>query len=122
MFDAPEVISKKIKSAVTDSEGSVRFADGKEGINNLMGIYACCTGLSYAQIEADFAGKGYGDFKAAVAEAVIEELRPVRERYTQYSTDKAYLKEVAAQGAERASRIANRTLGKVMKKIGFVLP
>ena len=122
VFDAPEVISKKIKSAVTDSEGSVRFADGKEGINNLMGIYACCTGLSYAQIEADFAGKGYGDFKAAVAEAVIEELRPVRERYTQYSTDKAYLKEVAAQGAERASRIANRTLGKVMKKIGFVLP
>ncbi len=122
VFDAPDVISKKIKSAVTDSEGSVRFADGKEGINNLMGIYACCTGLTNAQIEADFAGKGYGDFKAAVAEAVIEELRPVRERYTQYSTDKAYLKEVAAQGAERASRVANRTLGKVMKKIGFVLP
>lgn len=122
VFDAPEVISKKIKSAVTDSEGSVRFADGKEGINNLMAIYACCTGLTNEQIEADFAGKGYGDFKAAVAEAVIEELRPIRERYERYSNDKAYLKEVAAQGAERASRVANRTLGKVMKKIGFVLP
>jgi tryptophanyl-tRNA synthetase len=122
VFDAPDVISKKIKSAVTDSEGSVRFADGKEGINNLMGIYACCTGLTNEQIEADFAGKGYGDFKAAVAEAVIEELRPIRERYERYSNDKAYLKEVAAQGAERASRVANRTLGKVMKKIGFVLP
>ena len=122
VFDAPDVISKKIKSAVTDSEGSVRFADGKEGINNLMGIYSCCTGLTYEQIEADFAGKGYGDFKAAVAEAVIEELRTIRERYERYSNDKAYLKEVAAQGAERASRVANRTLGKVMKKIGFVLP
>ena len=122
VFDTPDVISKKIKSAVTDSEGSVRFADGKEGINNLMGIYACCTGLTNEQIEADFAGRGYGDFKAAVAEAVIEELRPIRERYERYSNDKAYLKEVAAQGAERASRVANRTLGKVMKKIGFVLP
>ena len=122
VFDAPDVISKKIKSAVTDSEGSVRFADGKEGINNLMGIYACCTGLTNEQIEADFAGKGYGDFKAAVAEAVIEELRPIRERYERYSNDKAYLREVAAQGAERASRVANRTLQKVMKKIGFVLP
>ena len=122
VFDAPDVISKKIKSAVTDSEGSVRFADGKEGINNLMGIYSCCTGLDYAQIEAEFQGKGYGDFKAAVAEAVVEELRPVRERYEQYVNDKAYLREVAAQGAERASRIADRTLQKVMKKVGFVLP
>ena len=122
VFDAPEVIVKKIRSAVTDSEGSVRFADGKDGINNLMGIYSCCTGLDYAQIEAEFQGKGYGDFKAAVAEAVVEELRPVRERYERYVNDKAYLKDVAAQGAERASRIADRTLQKVMKKVGFVLP
>lgn len=122
VFDAPEVIVKKIRSAVTDSEGSVRFADGKDGINNLMGIYSCCTGLDYAQIEAEFQGKGYGDFKAAVAEAVVEELRPVRERYERYVNDKVYLKDVAAQGAERASRIADRTLQKVMKKVGFVLP
>ena len=122
VFDAPEVIMKKIKSAVTDSEGCVRYADGKDGINNLMSIYSCCTGLSNAQIEHDFQGKGYGDFKVAVAEAVIEELRPVREKFDRYMGDKAYLKDVAAQGAERASRIANRTLQKVMKKVGFVLP
>lgn len=122
VFDAPEVILKKIKSAVTDSEGCVRYGDGKDGINNLMSIYSCCTGLSNEQIEHDFQGKGYGDFKAAVGEAVVEELRPVRERYERYVNDKAYLKDVAAQGAERASRIANRTLGKVMKKVGFVLP
>ena len=122
VFDPPEVIVKKIKSAVTDSEGSVRYAEGKDGINNLMGIYSCCTGLTNEQIEADFAGRGYGDFKAAVAEAVVEELRPVRERYERYVNDKAYLQEVAAKGAERASRIANRTLQKAMKKIGFVLP
>ncbi len=122
VFDAPEVIVKKIRSAVTDSEGAVRYADGKDGINNLMGIYSCCTGLDYAQIEAEFQGKGYGDFKAAVAEAVVEELRPVRERYERYVNDKAYLRDVAAQGAERASRIADRTLQKVMKKVGFVLP
>ena len=122
VFDAPEVILKKIKSAVTDSEGCVRYGDGKDGINNLMSIYSCCTGLSNEQIEHDFQGKGYGDFKAAVGEAVVEELRPVRERYERYVNDKAYLKDVAAQGAERAGRIANRTLGKVMKKVGFVLP
>ena len=122
VFDAPEVILKKIKSAVTDSEGCVRYGDGKDGINNLMSIYSCCTGLTNEQIEHDFQGKGYGDFKVAVAEAVIEELRPVREKFDRYMGDKAYLKDVAAQGAERASRIANRTLQKVMKKVGFVLP
>ena len=122
VFDAPEVIMKKIKSAVTDSEGCVRYGEGKDGINNLMSIYSCCTGLTNEQIEHDFKGKGYGDFKVAVAEAVIEELRPVREKFDRYINDKAYLKDVAAQGAERASRIANRTLGKVMKKVGFVLP
>lgn len=122
VFDEPNVILKKIKSAVTDCEGKVCYADGKDGINNLMGIYACCTGLSYEQIEHDFDGKGYGDFKTAVAEAVIEELRPVRERFTTIMDDPGYLDDVAKQGAERASRIAERTLQKVMKKVGFVLP
>lgn len=122
VFDAPEAIMKKFKSAVTDSEACVRFADGKDGINNLMGIYSCCTGLSMEEIEKEFEGKGYGDFKVKVGEAVVEELRPVRERYNQIITDKAYLKEVAAKGAETASRIANRTLNKTMKKVGFLLP
>lgn len=121
IFDEPNVITKKIKSAVTDSEASVYYGDGKDGINNLMGIYSCCTGLDYDQIAHDFAGKGYGDFKAAVAEAVVEELRPVRERYNELINDQAYLKELAAKGAETASRIANRTLSKAMKKCGFVI-
>ncbi len=122
IFDTPEVIMKKFKSAVTDSEAKVRFAEGKDGINNLMGIYSCCTGLSMEEIEREFEGKGYGDFKVRVGEAVIEELKPVRERYEKYISDKAYLKEVAEKGAEKASRIANRTLGKAMKKVGFWMP
>ncbi len=122
LFDSPEVIMKKVKSAVTDSEACVRFAEGKDGINNLMGIYSCCTGKSMAEIESEFSGRGYGDFKVCVGEAVIEELRPVRERYESIISDKAYLKEVAAKGAEKASNIAGRTLGKVMKKVGFLLP
>ena len=122
VFDTPETIMKKIRSAVTDSEGGVYYGDGKDGVNNLMGIYSCCTNLSYEQIEREFAGKGYGDFKNAVGEAVVEELRPVRERYEMYMKDQAYLKEVAAKGAATASRVADRTLSKVMKKCGFVLP
>ena len=113
---------KKIKSAVTDCDGKVYYADGKDGINNLMGIYACCTGKTLDEITAEFDGLGYGAFKAAVGEAVVEELRPVREQYARLMSDKAYLKEVAAKGAERAACIADRTLQKVMKKVGFVLP
>lgn len=122
VFDSPETIMKKIKSAVTDSEGGVYYGEGKDGVNNLMGIYSCCTGLDYDAIAKEFEGKGYGDFKTAVAEAVIEELRPVRERYDLLMKDQAYLLETAAKGAETAQRIANRTLEKTMKKCGFVLP
>lgn len=122
IFDTPETIMKKIKSAVTDSEGGVYYAEGKEGINNLMEIYSCCTGLTLDEITNDFSGKGYGDFKKAVGEAVAEELRPVREKYEELMKNQDYLKEVAAKGAEKASVIAGRTLSKVMKKCGFVLP
>ena len=122
IFDEPNVIMKKFKSAVTDSEACVRYAEGKDGINNLMGIYSCCTGKTNEEIEKEFEGKGYGDFKVAVAEAVIEELRPVQEEYKRIINDKAYLQEVAAKGAEKASRIADRTYSKVMKKVGFLLP
>lgn len=122
VFDKPETIMKKIRSAVTDSEGGVYYGEGKDGINNLMGIYSCCTGLDYEQIAKDFSGKGYGDFKTAVGEAVVEELRPVREKYEMYMKDPAYLKELAAKGADTASRVANRTLNKAMKKCGFLMP
>ncbi len=121
VLDSPDVILKKFKSAVTDSEACVRYADGKDGINNLMAIYSCCTGLDYDAIEKEFAGKGYGDFKVKVAEAVIEELKPLQENYNKLMSDKAYLMQKAAEGAEKASRIANRTLYKAKKKVGLVL-
>lgn len=121
LTDEPNVIMKKFKSAVTDSEMSVRYAEGKDGINNLMTIYSAVTGDSFEKIEADFSGKGYGDFKTAVGEAVVEELRPVQEKFKQLMNDKAYLTECQKSGAEFASRIAGRTLNKAMKKIGFLL-
>ena len=120
ILDKPDDIMRKFKRAVTDSEACVRYAEGKDGINNLMTIYSACTGLSFEEIEAQFAGKGYGEFKPAVAEAVIETLRPVRERYEQIIGEKDYLAEVAAKGAEKAQRIAHKTLMKAMKKVGYV--
>ena len=119
VLDEPNMIMKKFKSAVTDSEACVRYADGKDGINNLMTIYSCCTGKSYEDIEKEFDGKGYGDFKVAVAEAVISELAPVQAEYKRIIADNAYINECMAKGAERAGRLAQRTLDKCMKKIGF---
>ena len=119
LLDTPDDIRKKFKSAVTDSEAKVRYADGKDGINNLMSIYSCCTGLDYDAIEKEFDGKGYGDFKLAVAESVIESIKPVQEKYNELMADKAYIEKCAAEGAMKASYIANKTLSKVMKKVGF---
>ena len=121
ILDEPSVIMKKFKSAVTDSEAVVRYGEGKDGINNLMAIYSCCTGASFDEIEREFEGKGYGDFKTKVGEAVIEELTPVRENFNRIVNDKAYLSECMAKGAETAQRISERTLNKVMKKVGFLL-
>ena len=86
-----------------------------------MGIYSCCTGLSYEQIEKDFDGKGYGDFKSAVAEAVVEELRPIRENYERLIKDKKELERLYKEGAEKAAKLANRTLFKAMKKVGYIV-
>ena len=119
MLDEDSVIVKKIKSAVTDSEAKVRYAEGKDGINNLMGIYSCCTGKTYDEIEKEFDGKGYGDFKSAVAEAVVEELRPFKSEFNRLMNDKSYLTKCAEIGAERAGRLAQRTLSKAMKKTGL---
>lgn len=121
LTDAPEVIMKKFKSAITDSEMSVRFAEGKDGINNLMTIYSAVTGDSYEKIEADFAGKGYGDFKKAVGEAVVAELEPFQKKFNEIIADKQYLKECQQKGTEKAMRVSSRTLGKVMKKVGFLI-
>ncbi len=119
VFDSPDVIAKRIKSAVTDSEACVRYAEGKDGVNNLMSIYSCCTGKTNEEIETEFAGKGYGDFKSAVADAVIAELAPVQEAYARYMDDRGYLEQCMKDGAAKATKVSQRTLDKAMKKIGF---
>lgn len=122
LLDPSEMILKKFKSAVTDSEAVVRYADGKDGINNLMAIYSCCSGKSYEEIEREFDGRGYGDFKVAVAESVIEELKPIQENYARIIADKAYIAETAKKGAEAALKLSYRTLSKVQKKVGLYQP
>lgn len=121
MKDDSDTILRKFRRAVTDSEACVRYADGKDGINNLMEIYSAVTGRTMEQIEAEFAGKGYGDFKTAVGEAVAEELRPIQQRFADYMKDKAQLEALMRKGAENAARISGRTLSKAKKRMGFVL-
>lgn len=120
MLDTPDAIMRKFKRAITDSEACVRRAEGKDGINNLMDIYSACTGKDYEAIEKEFDGRGYGDFKAAVAQAVIDELSPVQERFNALMKDKAYLEDCYRKGAQHAEAVAHRTLEKVMKKIGYL--
>ena len=123
LMDPPEVIARQFKRAVTDSdtENCVRFdPEHKPGVANLMNIYAACTGKSFTEIEGEFAGRGYGAFKPAVADAVIETLRPIREETERLLKDKAYLQGVYRDGAEKASYIARKTLRKVYKKVGFI--
>ena len=121
ILDKPEDIMRKFRRAVTDSDACVKLGDGKDGINNLIGIYSAVTGKTAEEIEKEFEGKGYGDFKTAVGEAVVEELLPIREKYEEIIKDKKLLEQIYKEGAQKASRIANRTVGKAMKKIGFVL-
>ena len=112
---------RHFRRAVTDSEAEVRYDPAaKPGISNLMTIYSAATGRSFAEIEAEFAGHGYGDFKTKVGEAVVELLRPIREETERLMKDKAYLESVYRDGAQRASLIARRTLSKVYRKVGFV--
>ena len=123
LLDEANVMMKKFKRAVTDSEMDVRFDPvNKPGISNLMQIYSCATGRDYAAIEAEFAGQGYGSFKKAVGEATVEMCRPIREETQRLLKDKAYLESVYRSGAEKAGYIANKTLRKVYKKVGFVQP
>lgn len=121
LLDTPEVIMKKFKRAVTDSEAVVRYGDGKDGINNLMSIYSAVTGSSLESIEKEFDGRGYGDFKTAVGEAVVEALRPIKTRYEELIKDRGYLEECYRKADENALRFSSRTLAKAMKKIGFIL-
>jgi tryptophanyl-tRNA synthetase len=121
LMDKPEAIMKAFKRAVTDSETSVHFdRENKPGVSNLMQIYSVATGSTFEQIQQEFAGKGYGDFKVKVGEAVVEMLRPIREEAERILADKAYLEKVYREGAEKASYAARKTLRKVYKKVGFV--
>ncbi len=120
VVDEPEVIIRKMKRAVTDSDTRICRGEGKDGIENLMAIYSIMTDKTFEEIEQEFDGKGYGDFKLAVGEAVAEGLRPIRERYNELLDNKDYLKEVYTQGAQRAGRLAAKTLRKVYRKLGFV--
>ncbi len=120
ILDAPEVITRKLKRAVTDSEASVRFdPENKPGVSNLMSILGALTGDSMAKIESDFAEKGYGAFKAAVADAVVAALAPIQAEHKRLMADKPYMEKVMREGAERAAAIAYRTLRKVRKKVGL---
>ena len=123
LMEKPEDILRKFKRAVTDSdtENCVRYdPTNKPGVANLMTIYSAVTGKSFDEIEQEFAGKGYGAFKPAVGEAVVETLRPIREEATRILGDKAYLESVYRAGAQKASYVAEKTLRKVYKKVGFV--
>lgn len=121
LMDTPETIMRLFKRAVTDCDACVRYdSENKKGISNLMTIYSAATGKQFSEIEAEFDGQGYGTFKTAVGEAVVEMLRPIREESTRLLQDKAYLETVCKNGAEKAGYIANKTLRKVYKKVGFV--
>lgn len=120
ILDEPDAIMRKFKRAVTDSDNKICVGEGKEGINNLIGIYSAVTKKSQSEIESEFSGKGYGDFKMAVGEAVCEELKPIRENFNLYISDKKQLEDIYNEGAQKAEYIARRTLSKTMKKIGFV--
>ena len=121
MMDKPEDIMRKFKRAVTDCETAVRYdRENKPGVSNLLTIYCAATGKTMAEAEAEFAGQGYGVFKPAVGEAVVELMRPIREETEKLLGDKAYLESIYKEGAEKASYLANKTLRKVYKKVGFV--
>ena len=123
LMERPEDIQRKFKRAITDSdtENCVRYdREKKPGVANLMSIYSACTGMTYQEIETQFQGQGYGKFKPAVADAVVETLRPIREEASRLLKDKAYLEGVYRDGAQRAGYVAEKTLRKVYKKIGFV--
>jgi len=120
LTDDKDTVIRKFKRAVTDSEAVIKYdPENKAGVSNLLSIYSVFTGKTVAQAEAEFAGKGYGDFKLAVGEAVADKLAPIQAEQTRLLADREYLNGVLRAGAERAAKAANRTLAKVYKKIGF---
>jgi tryptophanyl-tRNA synthetase len=123
VLDSPKAITKKVKSAVTDSGAEVRFdPDEKPGVSNLLALYASSTGVTIPAAEAEFAGSQYGAFKGAVAEALVEYLRPLRERYEELAGDPGEVARILATGAEKAEAIATVTMDRVRRATGLLLP
>ena len=119
LLDGRDAVIRKIKRAVTDSGTEVKYAEGKDGVNNLMNIYAAFTGKTYEEIEREFEGRGYGDFKLAVGEVAADALCALQDKYNVFLSDKAQLDKILTEGAEKASYTANKTLRKVYRKVGF---
>ena len=119
LMDDPDTIMRKLKRAVTDSEGCIAYRDEQPGVKNLLDIYSACTGETPQEAVKEFEGKGYGELKPAVAEAVISVLKPLQEEYARLSKDKAYIDSVIKNNAEKASYVSTKTLRKVQRKVGF---
>ncbi|MCI8506827.1 MAG: tryptophan--tRNA ligase [Lachnospiraceae bacterium] len=119
LMDDKDTIMRKCRRAVTDSEGVIRYSDEQPGLKNLIEIYRACTGKTADEVVKEFDGKGYGDFKTAVGEAVAAILVPLQEEQARLMADKAYLDGIIKENAEKAGYYANKTLRKVQKKVGF---
>lgn len=119
ILDDEDTIIRKVKRAVTDSDGVIEYREGKDGINNLLTIYGAITNQTPEMAAVEFQGIGYGDFKLRVAQAISESLKPVREKYADLMKNRDYIESVYTKGAEAAGRIAYRTLRKVYRKVGF---
>ena len=119
LMDDPDTIIRKCKRAVTDSVACVRYSDEQPGIKNLIDIYCACTGKTPTEVEAEFDGKGYGDFKMGVGEAIVSVLKPLQDNYNDLTKNKDYIDKVIKENAEKAAYFSNKTLRKVQKKVGF---
>jgi len=120
LLDSPDVITKKIKRAVTDSGSEIKYDENRPGISNLISLYSILTEQSFSQVETEFAGKMYSDFKSKLAEVVIDTLKPIQNEYKKIMGDKKYLEGILKVGAENAFYRARKTLSKVYRKIGFI--
>ena len=119
LMDDPDTIIRKFKRAVTDSEGQILYREEQPGIRNLIDIYSACTGKTPEEVVKEFDGKGYGDFKLAVGESVVSVLKPLQDRFADLEKNKDYIDRIIKENAEKAGYVANKTLRKVQKKVGF---
>jgi tryptophanyl-tRNA synthetase len=119
LMDDPDTIIRKCKRAVTDSEGQILYREEQPGIKNLIDIYSACTGKTPEEVVREFDGKGYGEFKMAVGEAVVSVLKPLQDRYAELSKDKGYIDRIIKENAEKAGYVSAKTLRKVQRKVGF---